>query len=565
MDTKKFKANSFPFDSLPLELQLMVFKYLSSKDRINNLSFVSKSWAENLQFFTEDYELHLYDCYLKEETEPYSILMNPTRKYRFLKLGHQFTSENPLLVSRLLSHLGKYVHILDISSTDGFSSLKESNSLLMFPELKKLIVTKMSDLMKFDIFPESLEHIHVNQLSVMEQTKEVDHMKKIKNLRCWTSELIQIKGGLDALVEIASQFGTISTTIFNLDEKLKELLESLQTLDNIYLKLSTNFIDTPVVQINDVIGIELKEAPKSFLKFNELPHLKSIHFRWDINQHPESPCYDNHEVQVCSNVEEIEIKWIRDRTCMGCFRTLIDSLPNLKKLILLDCKFENEHFKYVCFKLPHLKQLEVESNQIDSQILFNDQPQYLLENLRTLHTLNLSESTISNIDKWPFMPNLKKLKLAGASYMPEENLKQFCRNLPNLEFFETGDATESGDYFIENLTQHLPNLKTLRLLYLMDLTQRDFTAITSNCKKLRTLEMSSTSTYLITEYNLFKELSSLRKIVYDERTFYREDFHNMGHYLKRHGMPYDEIGALQSVVDEYSFDDSDENEESDES
>uniref|UniRef100_A0A336MNR4 CSON003556 protein n=1 Tax=Culicoides sonorensis TaxID=179676 RepID=A0A336MNR4_CULSO len=475
----------FPFEDLPLELRLMVFEYFTLKDRRDNLSFVSKSWAENLQSFTEDYQLHLYDCYLMEEIDPYSVLIKSTRKYRFLKLGKHFTSENPELVSRLLGHLGKHLHVLDISSTDEFSSLNESISLLMFAELKKLIVTKMSDLTKFDIFPESLEHIHVNQLSIMEQTKEVEHLKKIKNLRIWTSELINFKVEKD-------EFGESSTTIFSLNVKLKEILESLQTLDNIYLKVSTNFIGTPVVQIDAVIGMEFQEQPKTFLSFSDLPNLKSIIFLYD-SLHTKSPCFDNHEVNICAKVEELKIIWDY-KSCIGCFTTFIDSFPNLKKLTFLCCKCENEQFKYICSKLPHLKHLEVES-YIPSQILLNE-----LEKLKDLQSLILSHTI-----------------------MPRTDFSVFCEKLPNIEFFETeGKLDVDDDSFIEILTHHWKNLRTLKLYYGF-FSEKDSGNIILNCKKLRTIDFGySINVQSSWVYHLFRDIPCLRRF---EET-YRKHYYN---------------------------------------
>uniref|UniRef100_A0A336M226 CSON010611 protein n=1 Tax=Culicoides sonorensis TaxID=179676 RepID=A0A336M226_CULSO len=496
MEVKRIKLDLFPFEKLPLELQLMIFSYCTPKERRDNLSFVSKSWAENLQSFTEDYQLDLYDCYLKEEIDPFSVLFNSTRQYRFLKLGKEITSENVDLYSRLLSHLGKHVHVLEFASSKVISILKESNFLLMFPVLKKLIVTRMFHLTKFNFFPESLEHIHVNQLSVMEQTKEVDHLKKIKNLHLWTSELINFRVGKEALSESSS-------TIFSLNEKLKEILESLQTLDNIYLKVSTNFIGTPVVQIDDVIGMEFQRKPKTFLSFSDLPNLKSIIFMYGSLGHPKSACFDNHKVNICAKVEELKISWDYKK-CTECFTTFIDSVPNLKKLTFLCCECENEQFKYICSKLPQLKHLEVDS------------------------------------------------------YISRTNFKVFCEKLPNIEFFKIDKKSNvDDDSFIEILTQSWKHLRTFIITFgLFD--RKEFTNIKDNCKKLRTLELSYRAFTPSLQYNLFQNMPCLRKI---EDDFYRRDFYNIVDYLKHYRIPYNSIGSLKNIVEEYKIEPLDENDD----
>lgn len=343
----------------------MIFKYCHPTQR-QELAFISKTWSENLQAFAEDYQLDLYNCFLRDDIDPVSLLMNTSRKYRYLHLGYSITSQSPDVTKRFLSTLGKDVQFLDLT-TDGMKLLEDPDSLMMFPQLKELTLWKIGDLARFEQFPESLEHIHTNQLSIMELTKDIEPLQKIKNLKSWTADKAQLKGGLDALIQIAAQFGTISSSIFSLNETFQLFLESLQDLENIYLKFSNNFIGTPVVTFADVTEISLKGQPKTFTQFNEFPNLRSIDISWDRNQNATSSCFNFHQKVVCPKVEELRIDWIRDRTCMGCFRTLIDSFPNMKKLILNHCRFGNEHIKYICFKLPKLKHLEIESNQVSSR------------------------------------------------------------------------------------------------------------------------------------------------------------------------------------------------------
>lgn len=286
--------------------------------------------------------------------------MNSLRKYRYLCLGDQVTSESSDMTRSFLSHMGKHVQVLDISSDHAIKLLSDNPEVLsMFSQLKKVIVRKVRELGHFKSFPETLEHVHVQQLSVMEKTEDFENLRRIKNLKTLTSDTVQIEGGLDALVQIAAQFSTISTTIFSLDETLELLLKSVQDLNCIYLKCSTNFIGIPAITVEDVTALILKRVPKTFVKFNEFPNLRSIHITWDEDPYEDEHCYNFHRMSLCPKVEELKIVDNTSKTCMGCFRTLIDSLPNIRKLELINCLYDKQHVKYICFKLPQLRELEV--------------------------------------------------------------------------------------------------------------------------------------------------------------------------------------------------------------
>lgn len=292
--------------------------------------------------------------------------MNTTRKYRYLQLGDHVSSQSPEVTKRFLSHLGKDVQFLDISSDDAMKLLEDPDSLLMFAQLKKLTVSRLSELTKFEKFPESLEHVHVQQLSIVENTKDIVPLCKIKNLVFLTADSVQVKAELNVLVRMAAQpcTCTINPTIFNLDESLKILLESLTYLEHIQLKLRSNFIRNPTVTIEDVTGIQLKREPHTFVKFAEFHNLQWINISCLHNGFRPS-CFSFHQKVLCQKVEELEIDFGNNNTCLGCFRSFIDSCPNLKKVVFSHVCLEHVYIKHICYKLPQLNHLEINDLELE--------------------------------------------------------------------------------------------------------------------------------------------------------------------------------------------------------
>lgn len=130
-----------------------------------------------------------------------------------------------------------------------------------------------------------------------------------------------------------------------------------------------------------------------------------------------------------------------------------------------------------------------------------------------------------------------------------------------MKYFEIGDGSALEDTGIEMIAQRWPNLHTLRLLADMPVSERACRAIKTHCRRLRTLEMSLPCISFEMEYSFFVEIPSLRKFVNDHRVFYREDFFNIGVYVKRHRLPYEELGTVKNIVEEYTLEDLDEDDE----
>ncbi|XP_063704677.1 uncharacterized protein LOC134834074 [Culicoides brevitarsis] len=552
MESKRTKMETSCFDLLPVELQQIIFGHCHPKQR-REIALVCTNWAETLQSFAEDYQLHLHDCYLHRDIEPVSLFFNSRRKYRYLKLGENITSHHQLLTTAFLSHLGENVQCLDVSQA--MKLINASEFHLMFPQLRKLTIRKLGDL--YENCPETLEHVHVQQLSIMEKTEDMERLRKIKNLKFLTAERVQIKGGLDALVLIAAQFATISTKIFSLDEKLKEYLESVQSLENVYFKCTTNFINNPTILFEEVTELYFKRPPSSYNNLNLFPNLKVLHILWDRDIASLSSCFFMHEKIICPTVEELKMENIKERNCMACFRFMIDCFPNLKSLYLLNTVFGNDNFKHICFKLPQLKKLELESNELEPlNLVTNDQPEYLLSNLTQLESLSLPLIDVTfMLAQWPRMEKLKKVVFGSTiQFHPK-----FAINTPNLEYF---GISYNGGTGLRLSTTNMPNLRVLKAN--CDLSMEESCrSIIENCQKLQIFETCTPNAKFIHELNLFEKISSLRKIVNDEREFTRRDFINLENYVKRHYIEYEDLGEYKSKVAPYTLDELSDQEDSD--
>lgn len=336
----------------------MIFSYCTSSER-REIAFVCKEWDENLQSFAKDYELILNDCYLRDDIEPVSLLMKSSRKYRYLVLGSDATSESPEITKRLLSHLGQHVEVLDISCDHKMKLLDDPDSLLLFPHVKQLRIKELARITQFDKFPKTLEELNVEELSDVEHTNVVDHLRKIKKLKKWTADIVKLT---KAAAEMAPKLDESITITLTLDDSLKDVLKEILDLEKLSVGGTINLLGNSLMKIEDITEIRSSNDPKTFTRFGEFPNLISIHISWDENSY--TSCFNYHDVVLCPKVWELVMDGVNNRTCMACFRTLSESFPKLQKLNLLKTELRNEHFKYICFKLPQLKFLGFDSSWV---------------------------------------------------------------------------------------------------------------------------------------------------------------------------------------------------------
>lgn len=335
---------------------------------------VCKDWAEKLRHFHEDFHIHLNHCYLRNDIEPVSLLMNSTRHCHSLSLSNDIHTETTEVPNRFLSHFGKDVQDLDIRWLDR-KFLEKPNFLLFSPQLKKLTVGKLSLLSYFKWFPEKLEHVHLDRLYITDRTDKFQFLRNIKNLKLLTANMVEIKGSMQAYVAISPKF-----MFFALEEDLKSLVESMHHFDCIWIKCNTNFIGTPTITLDDVSGIEFQGEPSTFFAFNEFRNLRSVRISWKGNQQPVLFCFNFHRAVLCPKVVEFTMDNNKKQSCIGCFNILIDSFPNLEKIVLTNSKVTNLHVKYMCLKLPQLKHLETDGETVSDSfgICYNLKVHFLI-------------------------------------------------------------------------------------------------------------------------------------------------------------------------------------------
>lgn len=140
-------------------------------------------------------------------------------------------------------------------------------------------------------------------------------------------------------------------------------------------------------------------------------------------------------------------------------------------------------------------------------------------------------------------------------------LKQFIENSPSIQYFQLGEGSDLNDSDLEIIAQGWSFLQTLRLFCCFNITETGWLFVKKYCKALREIEIAGSipkedeDFYL--QYSFFIDISSLRKVTYDERPMYRYDFYNIKNYIKRHRFPLESLGQLKGVVDEYTLSETD--------
>lgn len=338
--------------------------------------------SENMQRLNDDDMLHITKCNLQSDLPPVSTLMNSSHQYRKLHLGHNITSENPELAKKLFEHLGQHVQELNMTFSvyhESLPLLQEPDFLLLFPELRSLYVDSMERLNKFQKFPELLEDVRIEELSIEEMPQVLDYLNKnISNLKSLTTDML--------LMQLSSEDDEMDpglTRFFSSDDSCDKVLQSIQEF-LVWIKVTTNFVSNPMIKLEDVTefftedGNNLakgfrKPTATDFFSFSLFPNLTSIELKWDKEFYMPTnnagiTCYHTHETVVCPKVNNLEFESLI-YLCTGCWRSIIDSLPNLTSLSLLDNEFSINQIKYIFYKLPQLKHLAVEDMVVSDKFL----------------------------------------------------------------------------------------------------------------------------------------------------------------------------------------------------
>lgn len=349
------------------------------------ISKIGMDLSENMQQLNDDDTLYISECNLQNDLPPVSTLMNSSHQYRKLCLGQNITCENPELAKKLFEHLGQHVQELNMTYSVYLKSLallQEPDFLLLFPELRSLYVDSMKRLGEFQKFPQFLEHVRTEELDIEEMPHVLDYLNKnISNLKSLTTDrlLLQLSSVKDEMNPV--------TRFFSTDDSCDKVLQSIQEF-LVWIKVTTNFVANPMIKLEDVTEFITEDGntlAKGFRKptatelfsFSLFPNLTSIELKWDkdfympTNQ-AGTTCYHAHETVLCPKVNHLEFESLI-YLCTGCWKSIIDSLPNLTTLSLLDNEFSIDQIKYIFYKLPQLKHLAVEDMVVsDKFLIFNN-------------------------------------------------------------------------------------------------------------------------------------------------------------------------------------------------
>lgn len=110
------------------------------------------------------------------------------------------------------------------------------------------------------------------------------------------------------------------------------------------------------------------------------------------------------------------------------------------------------------------------------------------------------------------------------------------------------------DYFCEALADIYPNLESIDIFFCQyNLSEEGNAAIKTKCKKLKELFLWNTKMSIDKVYDFFSEIPSLETMKVNKYKMRLNDYKNIGDYLKRKKITYDNIGTLKDIVEEYSL------------
>ncbi|KAL0479035.1 hypothetical protein AKO1_007942 [Acrasis kona] len=217
----------------------------------------------------------------------------------------------------------------------------------------------------------------------------------------------------------------------------------------------------------------------------------------------------------CTQLKYVNIKSIHSSTC-NISKALEQVVEyDLKKLDLGDESIDDEKFKNIVSKLPHLTELCIQNaSKISSQTLISHLP--LLTNLKTLtleHCTNIDNATPSSTATLLLSPSIKQINIRHCLPSQTLLLNQMFSSYNNLKSVVM-DGRLMGN--TANGLQHLQtctHLTKLRIDNAFSIPDSSFLKLAAN-QSIRVLEMEPISSrmyaILFNQTNLCKNLISLK-------------------------------------------------------
>lgn len=468
------------------QVLLEIFSYLSPRDR-RNAALVCKNWLDVTQHvsFATDYTLQFTDFHFDDSLTLVKVFDNCIRTFPYLKMFGRISWTSEEVIRRVLKNIGPGV--IDFKSDcDWLEFLQMIQPLQYFPNLKTLRVRDVNFIRQFPNLPPSLEHIHVDYLQNMEPKNIVDQLKKHPGLKNITANVCRLEGGLGYLIRLAQVFQEAAHTFVNLDFQLKMLLIELndEYTQNVSINCNNNFLEDKNISIDDVTCIKVRQGIKTYEPLQRFPNLVGLDVIYEPNI--EFICFFGHNIFLLPKLTMFRMSNTKN-TCMHCFRTMIDSFPNLQKLVLQDCCFRDEHFKVINQKLVKLQKLEIKSNKLTDAIIFGDREEYLIANLTRLKSLSIQDTylvTDTGLSKWPCMPNLVEISLGQVAPCSLRAIGKFVDALPNIKSFRIGDDSDLNDPKLEYMVRGWPKLRRLAIEGPTNISTNGWTFVKTYCQKL---------------------------------------------------------------------------------
>uniref|UniRef100_A0A336KTQ2 CSON014900 protein n=1 Tax=Culicoides sonorensis TaxID=179676 RepID=A0A336KTQ2_CULSO len=507
----------FNIDSLPTELMIYLFKFLSSEDR-KIASEVCRNWYDIWMegIFDNDRTLKFYHCIINETTAPAKILLKTERKYTKLILGNGITfSDNYLTLFKSLKDITK------ILFEEDFKYEQTKNFIGVFKNLKELSIPIADWKYENNILENLPPTVEVLTLFLL---KYVGYSSAIlKDLKCIIWHMPNLKelnlecGKLtDDLFEFiaTSPLTHLMKLKINIDSHGFELLQKLEApnLKEMFLeikdhgclgkldefiskfpKLKVIKLETPEIVPTTIHADLFKFLYVHFDNFHS-DLLKPLQYLTELEElilqfpYPYSgsygSCFFVHETYLNPNLKKLQLwEFENDYICHTCFENIIKSFPNLESFVT-QMPLTPQHFHMIHQNFTKLKSLEVEAFNIESKYI---PPFQFLSNLTNLY-LEHYVITDQTLNAWPKMPHLRSLKMSLKHPVALDKFTKMIRNVSGLEKLTFGYTDRINNGVMRVIAENLKRLREVgdeEHAEVYDTTEDGAMLIMDNCKYIK--------------------------------------------------------------------------------
>uniref|UniRef100_A0A336LW82 CSON006521 protein n=1 Tax=Culicoides sonorensis TaxID=179676 RepID=A0A336LW82_CULSO len=332
---------------------------------------------------------------------------------------------------------------LILSDLSGDANIFE-RFLNVMPPVKKLSIKSLSGFKDMSKLLKShgdlIKNVGPNVITIYHSANRVAEDAVLKELKSLSSQL-----QLESL-ECGWRVDDYNSTSINDFLSTQKILKSvsLECYGDIPVDLYQNLTKL-TVRFDDTITSFHKLMPLKKLKY--LDFCISENYR-DAEYRDIHPCFFGHEKIPISTLETLFVKtgprkyiyFTRDRpgkSCTQCWRTMLESFPNINSLKFCHHKFVPEIIELIMKNGQNFKQLILINLRYNECFLtkWNDMPR--LEHLELWQATKISVEGIVNLSRK--CPSLRRLRLLGGLHGPgkhDQVMKTICLNFCNLEVLE---------------------------------------------------------------------------------------------------------------------------------